>query len=411
MSHCEVNMRRIFAIIAISVIAAVAASCGGKDEAAAEKVPTVTGVKLQTVRTAPVEDLYEATGTVRSRTTSVLSSKVIATVRAVHVREGDRVRAGQVLVELDDRDLVAGLRKAQAGLREAENALDEVERAIAAAESAKAAAEANQALAASTFARYRALRERRSVSQQEFDEVQARYKAATAEAERAGQMLASLRAKKNQVLARMDHARADIAAAQVTVGYARVVAPINGIVTDKRAEVGMLAAPGVPLVTVEDDAHYRLEVAVEESYIGKIHPGDPAHVAIAALGDRELTGRVAEIVPAADPASRSSTVKIDLPMDAGKEGAPSLLRSGLYGKARFTVGQKQALLIPQQAIVQRGQLIGVFVVDESNIARLRLIKTGKPHGDRIEVIAGLSEGERIVVENVGAISDGTKISQ
>ena len=404
-------MRTKFAIIAISVIAAVAASCRGKDEAAAEKAPTVTGVKLQTVRAAPVDDLYEATGTVRSRTTSVLSSKVMGTVRAVHVREGDRVRAGQVLVEIDDRDLAAGLRKAQAGLREAENALDEVERAIAAAQSATAAAEANQALAASTFARYRALRERRSVSQQEFDEVQARYKAATAEAERAGQMLASLRAKKNQVLARIDQARADIAAAQVTVGYARVVAPINGIVTDKHAEVGMLAVPGAPLVTVEDDAHYRLEVTVEESSVGKIHPGDPAQVVIDAFGDRELTGRVAEIVPAADPASRSYTVKIDLPMEGGKDGTPSLLRSGLYGRARFTVGQKQTLLIPQRAIVHRGQLIGVYVLDESNIARLRLIKTGKPYGERIEVIAGLSEGERIVVEKVGAISDGTRISQ
>lgn len=402
-------MRTNFAIIAISVIAVATASCGGKDEAAAEKVPPVTGVKLLTVKAAPVEDFYEAAGTVRSRTTSVLSSKVMGTVRAVHVREGDRVRAGQVLVEIDDRDIAAQLRKAQAGLREAENALDEVERAIAAAESAKAAAEANQALAASTFTRYRALRERRSVSQQEFDEVQARYKSATAEAERAGQMLASLQAKKNQVLARIDQARADIAAAQVMVGYARVVSPINGIVTAKHAEVGMLAAPGVPLVTVEDDAHYRLEVTVEESYIGKIHPGDFVQVVIDALGDRELTGRVAEIVPAADPASRSYTVKIDLPKE-GEKGV-SLLRSGLYGKARFTIGQKQALLIPRQAIVERGQLIGVYVVDESTIARLRLIKTGKPYGDRIEVIAGLSDGERIVIENVGAISDGTRISQ
>lgn len=404
-------MRTTSALIAIGVIALAATSCGEKKEAAAEKVPTVTGVRLQTVTAVPVEDFYEAAGTVRSRTTSVLSSKAMGTVRAVFVREGDRVRAGQVLVEIDDRDLVAGLRKAQAGLREAENALDEMERAIAAAESAKAAAEANRTLAASTFARYRALLERRSVSQQEFDEVQARYKAATAEAERESQMLASLQAKKNQVLARMDHARADIAAAQVMVGYARVTSPINGIVTAKQAEVGMLAAPGVPLVTVEDDAHYRLEVTVEESQIGTIHPSDPVRVVIDTLGDRELTGRVAEIVPAADPASRTFTVKIDLPMEGGKDGARPILRSGLYGKARFTVGRKQALLIPRQAIVERGQLIGVYVVDESRIARLRLIKPGKPYGDRLEVVAGLNEGERIVVENVGTISDGTRISR
>ncbi len=404
-------MRTRGAILAISVIAVATASCGGKEEAAAEKVPTVTGVKLQIVEARPVDDFYEAVGTVRSRTTSVLSSKVMGTVQAVHVREGDRVRAGQVLIEIDDRDLRAQLRRAQALEREAENALDEVERAIAAAESAKAAAEATQALAASTFTRYRALLDRRSVSPQEFDEVHARYKAATAEAERADQMLASWRAKKNQVLAKMDQARAEIAAAQIMVGYARVSAPISGIVTAKHAEVGMLAAPGMPLVTIEDDAHYRLEAMVEESQIGKIHLGDPVQVIVDALGERELSGRVAEIVPTADPASRSSTVKIDLPADGGREGARQLLRSGLYGKARFTVGQKRARLIPRRAIVERGQLIGVYVVDSSNVVRLRLITIGKSYGDRVEVLAGLNDGERIVIENTEALSDGTMVRE
>jgi multidrug efflux pump subunit AcrA (membrane-fusion protein) len=400
-------MRKKIAIITISLIVAATAACGGKEEAATEKIPTVQGVKVETVKSSPIEDYYEAVGTVRSKTTSVLSSNVMGNILTVHVREGDRVRAGQPLIEIDDRDVAAQLRKAQAGQREAQDALEEVERTIRAAESAKSAAEANQALAASTFTRYKALLERRSVSQQEFDEVQAKHKAATAEADRANQILASLQAKKNQVLARIDQAKADVASAQVYVGYARVVSPINGIVTAKQADVGMLAAPGVPLLTVEDDAHHRLEAAVEESQIGKIHLGDQVRVQIDALGDKGFDGRVAEIVPASDPASRSYTVKIDLPVEAGE----SVLRSGLYGKARFALGQKPTMTIPQKAIIQRGQLVGVYAVDSSNIARLRLIKTGKQYGDRVEVLAGLNDGDRIVVENVEVVSDGSRVQE
>lgn len=402
-------MRTKFAIIVISLIAVATAACGRNDEAAAEKVPTVTGAKIEVVKAAPVEDVYEAVGTVRSKTTSVLSSKIVGHVVAVHVREGDRVRAGQLLIEIDDRDVVAQLRKAQAGVHEAQDALEEVERAIAAAESARAAAEANKALATSTFTRYQTLLQRRSVSQQEFDEVHAKYKAATAEAGRTNQISQSLLAKRNQVLAKIDQAKADVTNAQVYVGYARVTAPIAGIVTAKQVDVGVLAAPGVPLITIEDDAHYRLEVAVEESQMGKIHLGDPARVHIDALGQGEIAGRVAEIVPAADPVSRSYTVKIDLPMGAKDADGRPPLRSGLYGRARFTIGQKSMMTIPQKAIIQRGQLVGVYVVDSSNIARLRLIKTGKPYGDRVEVLAGLKEGDRVVMENVEVVSDGSRV--
>jgi multidrug efflux pump subunit AcrA (membrane-fusion protein) len=400
-------MRKNMAIIILSLIPVVFVACG-ENKTAAEKVPTVTGVSVEPVKFAPIDDVYEAVGTVRSKTTSVLSSKAIGNITAVHVREGDRVRAGQLLIEIDARDVAAQLQKAQAGAREAQAALAEVERAIDAAESAKAAAEANKALATSTFNRYQALLERRSVSQQEFDEVQARYKAATAEADRAHRMHESLLSGRGQMLAKIDQAKADVLNAQVGLGYARVISPMAGIIVAKQAEIGALAAPGVPLITVEDDSHYRLEAAVEESHIGKIHPGDQARVRLDAVGPEELAGQVAEIVPASDPATRSYTVKIDLPIEPSKTGAP-VLRSGFFGRARFTVGQKQTVTVPLKAIVQRGQLVGVYVLDQSNVARLRLIKTGKQYGDRIEILSGLSDGERIVVDNVAAVSDGVRV--
>jgi multidrug resistance efflux pump len=326
-------------------------------------------------------------------------------VTSVRAREGDRVRAGQTLIEIDNRQAAAQLQKASAGLRQAQEAQAEVEQSTGAAQSAKAAAEANRRLAEATYERYKILLERKSISPQEFDEAKAKYQVAEAEVERAGRMLEILAAKKRQTMAQIDQAKADIAGAQVFTGYGRISTPIGGVVTSKQTEVGSTATPGAPLMTIEDDSRYRLEAAVEESQVGRIRLRDPARVRIDAIGAEDINGAVAEIVPAADPASRSYTVKIDI----RSAKAQSLLRTGMYGTARFVAGQKQSILIPEKAIVARGQLTGVFVVDGSDIARFRLIKTGKTFGDRVEILSGLGDGDRMVVAGLSNVSDGSRI--
>ena len=403
-------MRTKFILILAVWLVGLWAGCGmKKEEDPPAKIPTVHGVKVEIVKSFPVEEVYEAVGTIRSKTTSVLSSRIMGSILAVHVREGDRVQAGQLLVEIDDREAAVQLRKAQAGLRETQDMLEEVERNIRAAEAAKSGAEAKQTLAASTFNRYQALFERQSVSPQEFEEIQARQRNASAEAQRAKEVLHSLLARKEQVRSRIEHARAEIANAQIRSGYARILSPGQGLITAKQAEVGILASPGAPLLTVEDDVHYRLEVAVEESKIGKIRQGGPVRVRIDALGQGEWTGRVAEIVPVADPASRSLIVKIDLPQNEGKPGSRQVFRSGFFGKALFGIGPRQALTIPEKAVIQRGELQEVYVVDQTNIVQLRLVKTGKLFGDRVEVLAGIRDGERIIGEGVERVSEGSRV--
>lgn len=389
-------------LAAVGLLMMTVASCGKKPEVAAEKPPVVKGARVERVSISPIENYYEATGTVRSKTTTVLSSKIMGTVISLRAREGDKVSAGQLLVEIDNRDANAQLQKADAGLRQAQEGLAEAEQATGAAKSAQAAAEANKRLADSTYARYQALFERKSISPLEFDEVKARQEMAEAEARRAADTLKMLAAKRRQALAQIDQARAEIANAQVQVSYARVVSPISGVVVAKQTEVGSTATPGTPLLTIEDSARYRLEVAVEESQLGKIRRGERARLRIDALGADDLEGSVSEITPAADPMSRSYTVKIDLP-------ARQSLRSGLYGAARFASGQKQAILIPQKAVTVRGQLASVFVVDDAGVARLRLVKTGKNYGENIEALSGLNDGERIVVDGVTNVNDGVKI--
>ena len=398
-------MGRKMSILAAAVALAALASCGKKEEPRVEAAPAVVqGVKVEAVQPITAAEEYEAVGTVRSVTTTVLSAQVVGSVVALHVREGDRVRAGQLLLEIDDRDSQTRVDKARAGLREAEQAVEEVERGIRASEAGKAAAEANYELALSTYNRFKALVERGSVSQQEFDEVRAKFKAASSEVERATEYRESLLAKRRQVLARMDQAKADIAGAQITVGYSKLTSPVAGLVTARQADVGSLAAPGVPLLTVEDDSRLRLEAAVEESRIGRVRVGDRAGVRIDALGGAELAGRVAEIVPAGDPVTRTYIVKIALEPPKGAR-----LRSGLFGRALFRVGEEKVLAVDRRAIVEKGQLMGVYAVDPENVARLRLIRTGKPYGDRIEVLSGLSAGDRVVVEGTDRVTDGAKV--
>jgi len=115
-----------------------------------------------------------------------------------------------------------------------------------------------------------------------------------------------------------------------------------------------------------------------------------------------VDGRVAELIPAADPASRSVIVKLDLPADLP-------LRSGMFGRARFPAGERKALVVPAAAVVERGQLSSLFVVGADGVARLRLVTLGERHGERVEVLSGLTPGERIVVEGGDGLADGSRV--
>jgi membrane fusion protein, multidrug efflux system len=347
-----------------------------------------------------VHDGVEAVGTVTSRRQTVLSAKVLATVMAVSRREGDRVRADEVLVQLDDRDLRAALERTQAAARETRDALEESAQAIQAADAAIDAASAGSELASATLRRYTTLYERRSVSPHEYDEVVARAKSAAAELARARQARAGLVARQQQAGARIEQADAAVANARVALSYARIATPSDGVIVARTVEPGNVAAPGMPLLTI-DEERYRLEVAVPETEGGTLRIGQRGTVTIDALR-RPLDAAITEILPAADPQSRTLTVRLDLPGSAA-------LRSGLYGTARFGAGQRAALLLPRAAVGRRGQLERVFVVDQGNVARMRLVTTGKTYGDRVEILSGLDPGERVVVEGAERVTDGGRV--
>ncbi|MFZ3207841.1 MAG: efflux RND transporter periplasmic adaptor subunit, partial [Geobacteraceae bacterium] len=189
-------------------------------------------------------------------------------------------------------------------------------------------------------------------------------------------------------------------AAGAVAGYTRITAPLTGIVTVKAVDLGMSVFPGMPLMTVEEEGNYRLEVAAPDSLSGKIKQGITVLVKIDGLAEG-LTGQVVAVAPTSDPSSRTFTVKLGV-ADKG-------VRSGMYGKALFPVGERQGLFVPKSAVMDRGTLTAIWVVDRENIARLRLVKTGKTISDRVEVLAGLIAGERIVTGGSEKVVDGARV--
>jgi len=391
-----------YAVVLILVFFALAAC--GKEPAQPVKPPepkVVRDVTIGVVTTAGVDEAAEVMGTVKSRTTTTLSSKIVGKILAMHAREGGEVQAGQVLVELDDSDIAAQVRRAEAGVREAESAIPEVDRAIAAANAGQAAAEAQRDLAAATLARYQRLLERKSVAPLEYDQVVARHKAAVADVERAVAERQALEAKRQQIQARIESARAEVASIQVTQGYAKIAAPISGVVTVKHADVGSLAAPGAPLLTLEDSRRYWLEVAVPESQAARIRRRQSLAVQVEAAGI-STTATVSEIIPTADPTTRTTLVRLDLP-------ASPKLRSGLFGRAWVPVGRRQAIQVAREAIIERGQLQGVYVIGKDDIARFRLVRTGAASLGDVEILSGLTGGELVVVAGTERVTDGVRI--
>ncbi len=372
--------------VPLLVLAAILSGCGRESHTRAASTAPPVSVQSATICNQDWSDAYEATGTVRARTAAVISSKVMAYVRQVSVQGGDRVKEGQELVTLDAQDLDANVRRAELAEAEVRSAIPEADNAVA-------GAKANLDLAQSTFRRMEELASKKSISNQEFDEASAKLKSSQAAYDMA-------RAKRSQLDSKLAQVEQEIRTAGITRDYTRIAAPFSGIVTAKSVEPGNLAAPGAPLLTIERDGAYRLEASVDESKLPFIKRGQTVEVTLEAL-DRRLTAAVSEIVPAVDAASRAYTVKIDLPP------LPNV-RSGMFGRAWFPMGRRRALTVPAAAILERGQLESVFVID-SSVARNRLITTGRRQQDVVEVLSGLSEGEKVVNPIPSGLADGAAV--
>ena len=353
-----------------------------------ESPPVLKDTPVATAQITDQPTIYEAVGTVQAGIRSNLASKLLGTVEAIHVREGDRVKQGETLLVIDQRQVNAGLRKAGASLAEAEKGL-------AAAISNSESARASEKLALATYERYLNLKRDDSVSVQEFDEVEARYRQARAALGQADAMVEA-------ATARIKQAEATLATARVNKEDAVITAPHDGIITEKMVDKGDLAKPGTPLLALETTRGFCVDVVLPEKYIDYVEPGQKVSVKVPALKTGPLEGNVCTIVPSADPRSRSFIVKVNLPIHRR-------VRSGLFARVEIPIGHSKKLLIDQEGVVTRGQLTGLYLVDSEGIARFRLIRLGKTIGVSVEVLSGLKEGDRYVVKPTPKLQGGDRV--
>ncbi|HEY5998207.1 MAG TPA: efflux RND transporter periplasmic adaptor subunit [bacterium] len=368
------------------------AGCGGKRDEGA-KAPQAP-VKVAGLRTAPVaaEELdvvRELAGSVQSSAVSQVAARVMAQVVSVSVDEGDRVSRGQTLVVLDDRELQAKVQQAESARRQAEAGRQQ-------AEAARAQAQAQLGLAAATHARYQALLQSRAVSRQEYEQVAAQESVARAAVAQAEAAIAQAEGAVAQAASAGEEARTWLA-------FTVITAPVSGRVTAKRIDPGSMAAPGQPLLAIEAEGRYRLELPVDGSLSGTIGKGTPLAVGVDAAGYAG-TVPVTEVVPAADPVSRTFLVRASLPADPR-------FGSGQYARVRVALGTRTAIVVPESAVVHRGQLDGVYVAGNGSLG-FRIVQSGPAAGaGRREILSGLAAGERIVVEGAERAADGVQLAE
>ena len=346
--------------LSLALIPVLLLGCSHRSNPAPEAPRTVQAAVVQSV-SAPTPQTIPATGTLHARETAMISPQVPGPIRQVLVETGDRVRAGQLLVTLDDAAMQSALAQATAG--------------EAAAQKQQMAAQTQASLAEQTLSRYQILQSQKSVSPQEFDEVEKRSEAA--------QLQVAAYA------ALSDQAKAAVAGAHTQLGYMMLRSPFAGVVTARMADPGTLAAPGMPVLQIERDGPLQVDTTVDESLIGSIRAGMKLPVSVEGIDAPNLNGTVDEIAPAADPASRGFLVKLDLP-------AVKNLRAGMYATVEIPGGVRPMILAPQSAVVRRGSLACVYSLDAGEVAQLRYVTLGRRHGDQVEILSGVAAWERLV---------------
>ena len=366
--------KRFYVIIFTSVF--LLTGCGEKIEPGNVKASKKERVKATVVSAKLIRQplIYESVGTVSAKTVSTISSKLMGAVKKILVREGDQVKKGDRLANIDDRQVNAMLRQAKAALAEARRA--------------ETGASAGAELASATYARYQNLMKDESTSPQEFDEIKSRYQ----------QAQAGLAAAKQRV----KQAEAALFSTVVSSKDAVILAPYDGTIRAKMIDVGDLATPEKPLFTIETTGNYIVDLVLPEQYIQTIALNQEVIVAVSSLGNKTFTGSVQEIFPAADVKSRSFLVKVKLPADKA-------LRSGMFARVSIPIGKAGLMIIPATAVIHSGQLTGIYIVDDTQTAKFRLIRTGRTFGESIEVLSGLKQGDRFVTAPPPTLINGMKV--
>lgn len=363
-------------------------------------------VSTVTLKSQSVMNTLELSGSIRPVEQATLSTRVMGRITALSLESGDRFRKGDVLASIDVMDINAQTGQAQLGVAQAQAEVFRSQASLNQLESQKLEAQSALRLAQVTQSRMSRLQAEGAVSQSVLDDANTALEQARARVAQSEAGIRQSQAEIDQTQAAVSRAELSVISSDISASYGTIIAPFDGVVVQKMAYEGEMAAPGTPLLKVENPNKLELEIAVPEENLRLVRVGQSVKVQFDAV-NQTINGTIQQIVPAANAQSRSFLVKIPL-------NNSSKLISGMFGRIALPLGaNRETLLVPTKALIQRGQLQGVYVVEgteEKAIAVLRWVKTGKPQNEQIEIVSGLKTGDRIITSNIIQLSDGQPVA-
>lgn len=352
--------RNIFIKPLVLALLIALAGCGGKStEPSAAPAQNSVAAETRVVQPAQVEATQIAAGSVVAMESVKVASRLMGYIKDIAVVEGQAVKAGQRLFSIDPLDIEGAVTQAQLGLSQAESAMRD---------------------ARADYERFDNLHKEEVVTRQQFEKMKLNYDIA---------------------VSRAAQAKAGLGTAQGQMRYATVTSPINGVVTQKFANQGDIAAPGHPVVMVENPARLQVQTSVADAIFATLKLGQSVKVEIDGQAE-PLSAKVAQLSPAADPMTHSYLVKLDVSHPG--------LKSGAFARVHFPVGMRLSLAVPAAAVLDRAGITGVFVVDAQGNAQYRMVKTGPSQNGQVEILSGLNPGERVVTGNAQAVNNGDRVT-
>jgi len=375
------------------------AACSSESDQAVDSVPPPAKVQVVTQQVQKMEVPVSRSfpGTVASADTALLVPKVVGYIDALLVQPGDSFKKGALLVKIKSKELIDKKKFAQSIVKEAVNGEKQAALGFKMAKAGLKQADAQFALARKTYSRFKSLLKTESISKQEFDEVEAKYKSALEAHKIAGENVKLATEKLSQVKIKKQQAQAMLDEVRTYLSYTGLRAPFDGIVLQKLMDVGNLAAPSQPILKIGSLKNV-VYAYVNSNALKRAKIGQTVRVAVPAAGE-PFRAEILEIDPNIDPATRNFKIKL-----AGN----SHIVPGMYATVYLPEKYDEITLVPKTAIFERGQLPTIFV-KKGNQAEMRIVKTGRSFGDQVEILSGLRPGEKIVTEHGEALRNGDVI--
>lgn len=344
----------------LSILLLTFSACGSSDQSN-ELTTDQSVVKVRVEKAVPFKESIAVSGLIKATNRRTISTRLMGHLTQYKVDLGQRVKKGTLLVEIYSEDLIAKRAQVEAGIQMAQATFENAKH---------------------DYERYQSLLESESVSEKEFENMKTRFEIAKAGLEQAKQ-------QKAEVQAHLD--------------YAQIKAPFDGVITNKHLTEGTMVTPGVPLMEFEAEGAYELWTSVPGAFVNKLTIGQELTVMVDAV-DLQTIGFVKEIATSSINTAGQYSVRIAIDKTSKK------LLSGMYARVYIADSESTSVAIQNTALVQKGQLKGVYTISDQGTSVLRWLKLGRQDEDRVEVLSGIHLGEEYILDSEAKIENGTLVS-